>query len=79
MMQNVEILISPKVIAVADQRFSTIGFWLAKFRSFLASHLWKVANESLSHKEVQLLFPIFGEFYAGTIKLAISKGTTEKA
>ena len=79
MMQNVEILISPKVIAVADERFSTIGFWLAKFRSFSASHLWKVANESLSHKEVQLLFPIFGEFYAGTIKLAISKGTTEKA
>lgn len=79
MMQNVEILISPKVIAVADERFSTIGFWLAQLRSFLASHLWKVANESLSHKEVKLLFPIFGEFYAGTIKLAISKGTTEKA
>ena len=45
----------------------------------MASHLWKVANESLSHKDVQLLFPIFGELYAGTIKLAISKGTTEKA
>lgn len=25
----------------------------------MASHLWKVANESLSHKDVQLLFPIF--------------------
>ena len=45
----------------------------------MASHLWKVANESLSNKEVQLFFPIFGEFYAGTIKVAISKGATEKA